>query len=322
VPAAGEILSPERVRPARPAGYCPDAAGRSLVVVAIREPYPELYLAAISRGFRFAGETGRRCGPVHFLVGISEGDDGAAAALAPARGGSLRDAVTGAGDAFGDGAGYLHMQAQGAARSLAEALGQALLPGHLLISLLDQATPEVLRALSLAGLDPAAVRRAALAAVGAPAALPPAALPPLPAAGSFDRPALPAADLDERAWSVLRWRQDHLPLRRLRGPGDLAALGNLECREASRLTDVLGLDDDQRFSLMQHHAAEVSRRAAAARPGLAARSRRPPAWRRRRRRLGGLTAGWAAWLGNRWVSVRDRWFRLRTASAYRGAPRP
>jgi hypothetical protein len=288
--------------------------------MATREPYPEPYLAAISRGFRFAGETGRRCGPVHFLVGISEGDDGAAAALAPARGGSLRDAVTAAGDAFGDGAGYLHMQAQGAARSLAEALGQALLPGHLLISLLDQGTPEVLRALSLAGLDPAAVRRAALAAVGAPAALPPAALPPLPPAGSFDRPALPAADLDERAWSVLRWRQDHLPLRLLRGPGDLAALGNLERREASRLTDALGLDDDQRFSLMQHHDAEVSRRAAA-RPGLAARPR-PPAWRRRRRRLGGLTAGWAAWLGNRWVSVRDRWFRLRTASAYRGAPRP
>jgi hypothetical protein len=31
----------------------------------------------------------------------------------------------------------------------------------------------------------------------------------------------------------------------------------------------------------------------------------------------GLPAGWAAWLENRWVSVRDPWFRLRTLGAYR-----
>lgn len=291
--------------------------------MATREPYPEPYLAAIRRGFRLASETGTKCGPVHLLVGIAEGDEPAAAALAPARGGSLRDTVTAAGDLPGNGAGYLHMQAQGAARSLAEALGQAPLPAHLLISLLDQGTPGVLRALSLAGLDPAGVRRAALAAAGAPAGLPPATLPPLPPAGTFDRPALPAADLDQRAWGVLRWRQEHLPLRQLRGPGDLAALGNLERAEASRLAGSLALGDDQRFSLMSRHDAEVSRRTAAARPDLLPRPRRAPAYRRRRRRrLPGLSAGWAAWLGNRWVSVRGPWFRLRTLAAYRGAPRP
>jgi hypothetical protein len=289
--------------------------------MASSEPYPEPYLAAIHRGFQFARELGCRCGTVHLLVGISEGHDQAAAALAPRQEPPLREAVAAAGDAFGDGAGYLHMQAQGAARSLARQLGQPLNPGHLLTALLDQGTPDVLRALALAGLDPAAVRRAALAAVGAPAGLPPAEMPPLAPAGSMDRPALPLAELDERAWGVLRWRQDHLPLGQLRGHGDWAALGNLERAAATRIADDLGLDDDQRCSLMSHHDTEVARRAAAARPGLAPRPRKPPAWQRHPW-LSGLPAGWAAWLGNRWVSVRDRWFQLRTLGSYRHAPQP
>ncbi|MGD0062272.1 MAG: Clp protease N-terminal domain-containing protein [Streptosporangiaceae bacterium] len=288
--------------------------------MASREPDPEPYLAAIRRGFQFARELGCRCGTVHLLVGISEGHD-QAAALGLRQGRSLRDAVTEAGDAFGDGAGYLHMQAQGAARSLARQLGQPLHPGHLLTALLDQGTPDVLRALTLAGLDPAAVRRAALAAVGAPAGLPPAAMPPLAPAGSLGRPALPVAELDERAWAALRWRQDHLPLSKLRHHQDWAALGNLERAAARRIADELELDDDQRFSLISHHDTEVARRAAQARPDLAPRPRKQPAWHRHPW-LHGLPAGWAAWLGNRWVSVRDRWFRLRTLRSYRQAPQP
>lgn len=92
--------------------------------MASSEPYQEPYLAAIRRGFQFARELGCRCGTVHLLVGISEGHDQAAAALGPRQGPPLRAAVAAAGDAFGDGAGYLHMQAQGAARSLARRLGQ------------------------------------------------------------------------------------------------------------------------------------------------------------------------------------------------------
>jgi hypothetical protein len=287
--------------------------------MASSEPYPEPYLAAIRRGFQFARELGRRCGTVHLLVGISEGHDGAAAALGQRR--PLREAVAAAGGAFGDGAGYLHMQAQGAAMLLARQLGQPLDPGHLLTALLDQGTPEVLRALSLAGLEPVAVRRAALAAVGAPADLPSAAMPPLAPAGSMDRPALTPAELDEQAWGALRWRQDHLPLGQLRRRRDWAALGNLERAAARRIADDLGLDDDQRFSLVSHHDTEVARRAAAARPDLAPRPRKPPAWHRHPW-LFGLPAGWAAWLSNRWVSVRDRWFRLRTLSSYRQAPQP
>ncbi|MGD0703918.1 MAG: Clp protease N-terminal domain-containing protein [Trebonia sp.] len=288
--------------------------------MASSEPYPEAYLAAIRRGFQFARELGCRCGTVHLLVGISEGHDQAAAALGPRQGRPVRTAVAAAGDAFGDGAGYLQMQAQEAARSLARQLGQPLDPGHLLTALLDQGTPDVLRALALAGLDRAAVRRAALTAVGAPADLPAAGMPPLAPAGSMDRPALPVAELDKRAWGALRWRQDHLPLGKLRRHRDWAALGNLERAAARRIADDLGLDDDQRCSLLSHHDTEVARRAGAARPDLAPRPRRHPA--RRHRWLSGLPAGWAAWLGNRWVSVRDRWFRLRTLGSYRHAPQP
>jgi hypothetical protein len=293
--------------------------------MAAQEPYPEPYLATIHRGFMFARELDKRPGPLHLLVGIADGNGPAADALAPPDGIPLRAVVRDAGDAFGDGAGYLQMQAQEAARALAAELGHQPAPGHLLIALLDQGTPDVLRALSLAGLDPATVRRAAVTAVAAPAALPPLTLPPPVPAGSMDRPALPAAELDGRAWGALRWRQDHLPLGKVRGRGDLAALGNLERDAALRIAGRLRLDDDQRYSLMSRHDAEVAARAATARPDLGPRPRRPPARYRRRGRyrppwLRGVQGGIAAWLSNRRVSVRDRWFWLRTRGSYRGEP--
>jgi hypothetical protein len=71
------------------------------------------------------------------------------------------------------------------------------------------------------------------AAVGAPADLPPAGMPALAPAGSMDRPALPVAEPGKRARGALRWREDHLPLGKLRRHGDWAALGNLE-RAAAR----------------------------------------------------------------------------------------
>ena len=295
--------------------------------MASQERYPEPYLGAIHRGFLYARELGRQCGPLHLLVGVAEGGGPAAAALDPGHGRSLRAVVRDAGDAFGDGAGYLQMQAQDAATSLAAELGQQPAPAHLLIALLDQGTPDVLRALSLAGLDATAVRQAAVAAAGAPAGLPPLTLPAPVPAGTMDRPALPVGELDERAWGVLRWRQDHLPIASLRGRGDLAALGNLERDAALRIAGRLRLDDDQRYSLLSRHDAEVTARATAARPDLGPRPRRPPLRYRRRYRmryrprwLAGIPGGLAAWLSNRRVSVRDRWFRLRTRGSYRGAP--
>jgi hypothetical protein len=51
------------------------------------------YGGALLRGFRFANEVGVTCGPVHFLVGVAEGDGPAARALSGS-GRSLRDVVT------------------------------------------------------------------------------------------------------------------------------------------------------------------------------------------------------------------------------------
>jgi hypothetical protein len=289
------------------------------------------YLEALRRGFAFARELGRGCGPVDVLVGICEGSGPAAAALDPGPGRSLRSVVAAGGPASGGGAGYLHLQAQEAAGWLAETLGQQAGPEHLLIALLDQGTPEVVQALNQAGLDRSSVRRAALAAIGAPADHPPVGLPSPAPAGTMDRPPLPADDLDPRAWAVLRWRQDHLPLQRLRRPSERAALARLERTAAWRLAERLGLSDDQRYSLIRHHAGAVSqamaRAAGATRPGAAA----PPHARFNRRLRGhGLpaipllrvTVGWGVWVGNRRNNLRYRWVWLRTRPDYRGCPQP
>jgi hypothetical protein len=103
--------------------------------------------------------------------------------------------------------------------ALAGSLGQRPAAEHLLVALIDQSAAGVLHVLSRAGLDPAAIRGAALAGIGAPAGQPAVRLPPLAPAGSLDRPPLPVTELDGRAWRVLAWRHDHLPLDSLRRAG-------------------------------------------------------------------------------------------------------
>jgi Clp amino terminal domain, pathogenicity island component len=293
------------------------------------------YLAAMRRAFDFARQTGggaRGCRPVHFLVGIADGEGPAAAALRPADGRSLRAIVTDMGVAGGSPAGYLHMQAQQGAMSLAAARGEPPGVEHLLVALLDQGTPEVLDALSRAGLDPVAIRRAALAALGAPADLPPLEFEPTTPAGTLDRPALPVTELNTRAWAVLRWRQEHLPIGALRRRCNTWALLNSEHAAVMRVADQLALDDDQRYSLVHHHRQVVGDRIAQARPDLARPNQERNAEARartlavmqhgRRYRWLRVTAGWGVWVGNRRVNAQNRWFRLRTAGAYRGAPQP
>lgn len=294
------------------------------------------YLAAVRRAFDFAKQAGsgvRGGRPVHFLVGIAEGQGAAAAALQPADGRSLRAIVTDMGVAGASPAGYLHMQAQDGAMSLAAARAEPPGVEHLLVALLDQGTPEVLDALRRAGLDPADIRAAALAALGAPADLPPIALGPTAPAGTLDRPALPVADLNQRAWAALCWRQQHLPIGTLRRRSDTLALRQLERAAVMRIADQLALDDDQRYSLLQHHDEAVGERVARARPELGgppqrrdrpSQAREARAWvlRRRRHRWLRVTTGWGVWVGNRRTGVANRWFRLRAARAYRGAPQP
>ena len=90
----------------------------------------------------------------------SPGGGPAAATLMAGR--PLAEVVASAGDALGDGATYLHVQAQGAARLFAASLGQRVRTEHLLVALLYQGTIEVQQASAHAGADPAAVRRQAL----------------------------------------------------------------------------------------------------------------------------------------------------------------
>jgi Clp amino terminal domain, pathogenicity island component len=280
------------------------------------------YLEAISRGFQFARELGHGCRPVHFLVGVAGGRGPAAAALAAGAGRPLREVVTAASDIPADSAAYLHGQAQGAAVALADSLGQRPAAEHLLVALIDQGTAEVLRALSRAGLDPAAIRGAALVGIGAPAEQPAARLPPLAPAGSLDRPPLPVIELDERAWRVLAWRHDHLPLDRLRRAGHRQALSRLERDEASRLADRLSLDEDQRYSLIWHHDAAVEQQVAVARPALPGPPEPRVPWPLRSPGFLAVAAGWAVWVDNRRVNLRDRWFKVRTLRHYHAAPHP
>ncbi len=301
------------------------------------------YLEAIRRGFGLAHELDQRCGPAHLLVGIAEGEGPAAVALDPGQGTSLRAAATADSQAGGGvtgnspygGVGHLHMQAQGAAMALAESRGEQVGAEHLLIALLDQGSAPVLEALNRVGLDRDVVRQAAATAIGAPA-LPPVDLPALTPAGTLDRAPLPVSELDGRAWATLGWRQDHLPVGKLRRPSDREALLNLERAEAWRIADRLAVDDDQRYSLISHHEIEVGRRVERARPDLRgapsardrAQARATALARRHRRRPGrtralrNVTVGWGTWFGNRRVGIRDRWFRLRTLTSYRGAPQP
>jgi hypothetical protein len=175
----------------------------------------------------------------------------------------------------------------------------------------------VVAALGLAGLDRAEVRHKASTAIGATTSEPPLAFPAVTPAGTLDRPPLPIDELNARAWTVLRWRQDHLPLHRLHRPSDANALSHLERHAAWRLAERLQVDEDQRYSLIHHHVEEVERRTGATRPAGSRRIVRP-----RHPTFLNVTVGWGAWLDNRRVAARDRWFRLRTVGDYRDCPQP
>jgi hypothetical protein len=170
----------------------------------------------------------------------------------------------------------------------------------------------------------------------------PTAGPPTPA-GYGNTPALPVDRLDERAWAALLWRQEHLPLGRIRSRADWSLLSSLEGRAAGRVANRLDLDDDQRYSLAHHHRVEVERRAKAAAPDhvetweelqakAQTRPRGPmPFWSGSRRE--GMSAfdiwwernmprwwsGWPTWFRARRRELGERWFWLITLRDYRGA---
>jgi len=139
---------------------------------------------------------------------------------------------------------------------------------------------------------------------------------------------VPITDLDARAWSIMCWRQEHLPLDRVRSRGDRDSLSIVEGRAANKVAARFGLDELHTFSLSAHHGQEVKRRLADAKPMLGrgqdvacpSRAEMRIVSRHRRRRLRALnfTVGWGTWFSNRRVGLRWRLFRLRTRNAYRG----
>jgi hypothetical protein len=225
----------------------------------------------------------------------------------------------------GSSSGYLFDQTQRAASAFAASRGEPRTVAHLAVAMLDQADEEMGRWLTGAGINADAVRRAALAQIGAPPDLPVIPMPPLTPAGTRDRPALELEELDPRAWRVLTWRQQHLPLSRVRSAANLAALMSWEQRAAERVADQAGVDDDQRYSLLVQHRRAVEDRLGGIRapvddPDPRGAAKAGGIARRHLRRVPNFMVGWPTWFANRRVGIRDRWFRLTRAPAYRGQP--
>jgi hypothetical protein len=286
----------------------------------------------IHRAFAIAAATSEVCRPVHLLAALGNVESSVSAILDLPFRVAFVPGSTSTAQRRGGRASFVVMQTQGAAIRFASERGETASAEHLLLAVLDQGEPEALESLRLAGLDLMAVREAALASLGAPRDLPPMAMPPLTPAGTLDRPPLPVEQLDARAWSLLSWRQDNLPLNQVRREEHYAALRRLETRAVWRVSDKLELDDDQRYSLVTHHLERVEQRAAKANPNsLPQRSLELPhdfattGVARGRRRLFrprwlNFTVGWGTWLGNRRVGLRNRWFQLRTLGHFRHAP--
>lgn len=149
---------------------------------------------------------------------------------------------------------------------------------------------------------------------------------------------LPVARLDTEAWAALCWRQEHLPLDRLRKRGDWDSLRHLEGQAARRVADRRGLSGEQRDSLIGRHLFEVERRAVVAAPEVVetmdqmlaeafdrSRSGRFDTWWQRY--MPAWWIGWPTWFSNRKAgllskmrAMRHEEFRLSVRGRYQDAP--
>ena len=291
----------------------------------------------ISRAFMLAAMSDGECRPLHVLAALAEVDGPVGLALRPDGGRVLYAGPSAQSGVGGARSNYLCGQVQVSTREYAEALGEPMRPEHWLVVLIDQADPEVIAGLASAGFDPVVVRRAALVELDEPLDRPILKLSPPTPAGTMDRPSVAVEELNPRAWAVLVWRQQRLPLSRIRRLSHWHGLSSAEERAAWKVADESGVDDDQRYSLLAQHRAEVHARAYAAHPtivdtpidrsGGVGFKARPLAThtrygsRRHRRLVPNFVIGWPTWFGNRRVGMRDRWFRVRTLRSFRGQPR-
>ncbi len=138
---------------------------------------------------------------------------------------------------------------------------------------------------------------------------------------------VPVVDLDPQAWSIMCWRQEHLPLGRVRNRADRDSLRIVEDRAAIKVAKRFRLGDPDSFSLATHHRDEVERRVTKALP-MHSRDRDSTASLRgsgvaayqrfvRRPRAPSFPVGWGTWFKNRKVGFRWRLFRVRTFNVSR-----
>lgn len=286
------------------------------------------------RAFSIATGRGRSCRPIDLLAALAEVEGPIGAGLKASGGGPLfPDAGP---ELRGGSSGYLAAQTMGAATRFASGRGEAVSPAHLLLAVLDQADPQVAEALTKTALGVQDLRQVALGLLGAPKDMPSLAMPPLTPAGTLDRPPLEVPQLDPGAWAHLSWRQQRLPLRRVRRSWQWEGLWSLEHRAAWRAADRFGVDEDQRYSLLRQHMERVEALASAARPGLVelrysprASGHSPPVLiargqvhpRRWAKVVPRFIAGWRIWFANRRADARNRYFWLMTLPYYRGQRR-
>lgn len=279
--------------------------------------------------FGLAHASGGPLRPEYILVAIAEGDGPSADALRSSVPGGMRAvALPDWGSAQGSPI-ALHLQAQGAANAWSLGRAEDTSPEHLLVALVDQGSPGVIRALHAAGIDSDLARCKALEALGAPTETRSIPMPPLTPAGCGDRPALPVGELPQQAWLDLCRRQDRLPLARLHRRSDSGSLYHVERRAARRIASRHSSDPDTIHSLVHHHKREVERRAADSAPHLVGVD--PPRgrngvhhagpqtpWTRTVPRSLRMFGGWRCWFQNRRVGLRTLWFRSTTLHYYLG----
>ena len=292
--------------------------------------------AMVMRAFTIASDRKRRCQPVDLLAALAEIEGAIGSVLRCADGSPMfPDSASNPGLRGGTSS-YLARQTVGAAHDLARSRGESMAPAHLLLAVIDQADPQVTDAFAAAGSDPGKARSVALDLLGAPSDLPRLVMPALVAAGTLDRPPLEVSRLDPGAWAVLCWRQEHLPLARLRRRWQWNALSHLEMGAALRVADQFHVDEDQRYSLLNHHQDRVEAMAHQAHPDVVEtrqqlRERhqhgqymRVVSGPRRfwEKRVPGFVVGWPTWLANRRVGLRNLYFRMVTAPNYWHQPGP
>ena len=305
----------------------PPGGSAKLGAVTRGEGFDDRLVAVMAAAFRLAQCSGRLTTADLLLAAVRADGPVRGLGLGERLGGRVPPSTAGfatAGDGGPENGQRVHVgpyarQAIGSARAWAASRGERASPEHLVVVLIDQASPGVVALLAEVGASGATLRRAALSGIGARPDHATVALLPLAPSGTMDRPPLAVDALPQGAWQLLRRRQERLPLRHLRRRRDWSAMSLNEQRAAMAVADRLGLDDHQRYSLLHHHLVAVRAKAAAAAPRLVG-APSPPGQMSRAvglyvrhgdrppRRL--VRHGWACWVGNRRVALRARWLRL------------